>query len=376
MSVNHMSRRSTDHQYNIPAFQPNRHYIDHKKEYDDIIGEVLASENHILGKYTEQLEHEVAQRTNRKYAVAVITGTAALYIAIRAMRHLTKIETPKALSTNYTFAATPETALANRCILTVNDVDDYGHMQLNGNHNDFDLILPVHLFGNCMDYHKMKEFCGNSFVIEDSAQGFGASFDGIPCGSFGDISCLSFDNKKNLASFGQAGMILTNDEKIYSTVKRMRQHGGVNLNNYIGGTNGTIPEIFAATLLHRLNNYFDDEQIRRREIATKYENSFNSLPITRPKIDSHVTCVWQKYVIRHENRDNLIEYLRKKGIQANPAYGYTIDSCDFVEKNSVYSTDSPSSKIWASTSLTLPLYSELTNEEIDSIIDFTKGYLR
>lgn len=366
---------------NIKLFCPERHYISHKKEYDDIFGKVLSGNRHVLGKYTEELESQIAKRTNRKYAVAVITGSSALYIAFRAIRALNSMINPKVLSTNYTFAATPEAALQNNCSLYVNDIDRYAHMELECSSEEIDILYPVNLFGNCMNYDKVEEFCKRNYikyVIEDAAQSFGAYWNSRPSGSLGNISCLSFDNKKNLASFDQGGMLLTDDEDICIMLRKMRQHGETTLNkrNGNGGINGVMPELTSANLLYRLENFFDDEQNRRRDIAKRYIEGLASTPLILPEIDHKVIPVWQKFVIRTDNKHEFIDFLRCSGIESQPVYDYIISNCNFIEKDKVICRGEENSTKWSTSAVLLPMNPELTDDEIERVISVIHEYFK
>ena len=380
MSLTH--QKDLAQSYKIRAFTPERHYNLNKKDYDHYTSSVLSSSKHVLGKYTEELESVIAKYTGRRYAIATISGTSALDIAFRVIRILmghSRSEPIRALSTDYTFIATAEAILRNEMLLSVNDIDDHGHISLNQPNVNHEVLAPVQLFGDCLNFEEVESFAKNNsilYVVEDAAQSFGAIWKNRPSGSLGDISILSFDNKKNLASFGQGGMILTDSDIIAQFAKRLRQHGGIHMNHYIGSTNGVIPEIIAAHLLYRFHCHFQNDQKRRTEIANIYSSQLRDLPIILPKTRENVVHAWQKYVVLVENRTKLIASAKENGIELRPVYDYTISSLtELIEHSRVIKTSENLNAVyWSKRAVSIPINSELEDNEVEQVVDFLKGY--
>jgi len=228
------------------------------------------------------------------------------------------------------------------------------------------------MFGNILDYDKLHTIAtfwnpNNPItIIEDAAQSFGAKYRGKPSGSLGDISVLSFDPTKNLPNYGSGGMILTDNVDLATFCKDIRNNAKEEFS--VVGTNSRMSEADCAQLLVKLN-YFDQWQTRRQEIASYYiERLVQLVDPVQPGPD--VDHAWHKFVVRVPDRDRLQTYLLDHGVEtrihyARPLTDYeaAFDYFDFAREFFV------GARAHCIESLSLPIYPELTDAEVEYIAD-------
>lgn len=368
----------------IPFTGTQRQYKNLRNELLAIADQVWASGRHLDGACTLMLEEALAYRCGRKYAVAVNSGSQALIFAQRALKlpHSSKVMIPAV-----SFVATLNSVYEANNKPYIVDTDNQGLMDLTSLPDrmgvyQVNALMAVNLYGNMVDYNKLhvlSSFFGNINslpLIEDAAQSLGASYNGRPSGSFGDVSILSFDPMKNLNNYGSGGMLLTDDEEVYLHALGLRDNGKVT-RHVLTGTNSKISELDAAMLHHKLH-HFDQWQERRKEIADFY---INNLPkeIRTLEIADNVECAWHKFPVFYQHRDSLADHLKEAGIETKVHYatpladhlvfasagkspfdpGYA-DYDDFIGNVSRELCD---------TTLSLPIYPELTDEEVEYIVN-------
>ena len=319
----------------------------------------------------------MAARCHRQYAVAVNSGTQALIFAQEALG----LRDAKVMIPGVSFVATLNSVLmaGNRPVYC--DVDhnalldiesiDYA---LDGN---VDTIMYVNIFGNVLDYDKLlnvaRFFNDDVKIIEDAAQSFGATYNGIPSGKLGDVSVLSFDPTKNLGNYGSGGMILTDDHDVYQFCLALRDNGKI-LNHDFAGTNCKMSEADCAQMLVKLK-YFDTWQRRRAEIADYYaDNLTDWVDVLLP--NQGVEHAWHKFVLRTGNRSQMQGYLASKGIEtkihyAEPLFEHPV-GWDYID----YARDlMRGSSAHSQEALSLPIYPELTDFEVEHVVDSITSYL-
>jgi dTDP-4-amino-4,6-dideoxygalactose transaminase len=238
--------------------------------------------------------------------------------------------------------------------------------------------MYVNLFGNVLDQDRlisyMEVFSERKIpVIEDAAQSFGAYYQGVPSGKLGDVSCLSFDPTKNLNNYGSGGMILTDDPAIWELVADMRDNGKAN-EHIASGTNSKMSEADCAQMLVKLK-YFDSWQRRRAEIADFYiEHLTDWVDVLLPNQD--VEHAWHKFVIRTGSRSAMQGMLASKGIETKihyeqPLFEHPV-GWDYVD----YARDiMRGSTAHSKEALSLPIYPEMTDTEVELVIDSITAYL-
>jgi dTDP-4-amino-4,6-dideoxygalactose transaminase len=236
-------------------------------------------------------------------------------------------------------------------------------------------IIPVHLYGQAVEMQPVLDFARQHGlrVIEDASQAHGATYAGKPVGSFGDISCFSLYYSKNLGAYGEAGICLTNDEKLADTLSMLRDHGShIRYQHDILGVNARLDEIQAAVLRVKLR-YLDAWNDARQEHARVYTEQLQGHVVAVPVVQPPATHVYYVYVIQVEERDQFRQVLEQEGIATGihypipihlqPAcahYGYT--------RGMLPITEAVTERI-----VSLPMYAELTTEQIYHIVSTIKG---
>lgn len=363
--------------YTVPFFGIQRQYQTLREEILEVTDRVYASGQVLDGHYTNTFERHMAARCHRQYAVAVNSGTQALIFAQEALG----LRDAKVMIPGVSFVATLNSVLmaGNRPVYC--DVDhnalldiesiDYA---LDGN---VDTIMYVNIFGNVLDYDKLlnvaRFFNDDVKIIEDAAQSFGATYNGIPSGKLGDVSVLSFDPTKNLGNYGSGGMILTDDHDVYQFCLALRDNGKI-LNHDFAGTNCKMSEADCAQMLVKLK-YFDTWQRRRAEIADYYaDNLTDWVDVLLP--NQGVEHAWHKFVLRTGNRSQMQGYLASKGIEtkihyAEPLFEHPV-GWDYID----YARDlMRGSSAHSQEALSLPIYPELTDFEVEHVVDSITSYL-
>jgi dTDP-4-amino-4,6-dideoxygalactose transaminase len=368
----------------IPFTGTQRQYKNLRSDLLAIADHVWASGRHLDGPCTLKLEEALAHRCGRKYAVAVNSGTQALIFAQRALKlpYKSKVMIPAV-----SFVATLNSVYEAGNKPYIVDTDDQGLIDLTSLPDPMGVyqasaVMVVNLYGNMVDYNKvnfLSSFFGNIDdlpLIEDAAQSLGASYNGMPSGSFGDVSILSFDPMKNLNNYGSGGMLLTNNEEIYLHAHGLRDNGKVT-RHVLSGTNSKISELDAAMLYHKLQ-HFDQWQKRRKEIAEYYLANLPS-ELRTLKIADNVECAWHKFPVFYEHRSSLSDHLKEAGIETKVHYNTPL--ADYLVWNtagaSPFNPDyadydnfiGQSSRDLCNTTLSLPIYPELTNEEVEYIVN-------
>lgn len=231
-------------------------------------------------------------------------------------------------------------------------------------------ILVVHLYGQVSNMDEVVKLCGkyNLRLIEDCAQSHGAKFNGKMVGTFGDIGCFSFYPSKNLGAFGDAGAIVTNDEKISYDIRVFRNYGSEKrYYNKVIGANSRLDEIQAGLLRVRLKHMKEitDERV---SIAKRYSQELKNKLIKLPKIRENTDSVWHQYVIRTSERERLIEYLNKHEIGTIIHYPIPPHLAEAYEYLGFTNGYLPITELLAKEVLSIPMYNGMTNEEQEYVI--------
>ena len=359
----------------IPFFGVDRQYNDLREEILDVTDLVYASGQVLDGPRTKLFEQTIAKMTERKYAVAVNSGTQALIFALRALDDRIKLD--NVLIPSQSYIATVNSVLEAGHDPVFCDVDPVsGIMDLNTiplHSSNISAMMYVNLFGNILDQERLITYQeifadGKIPVIEDAAQSFGGYYRGVPSGKLGDISILSFDPTKNLNNYGSGGMILTDDPDHAEMCRSLRDNGKAFAHN-VTGTNSKMSEADCAQMLVKLN-YFDGWQARRAEIAEYYTTELDGYVELIP-IDPNVEHAWSKFVIHHHSRNILNIDLADKGIETKIHYSIPLhlNPVSYVN-NDVGILEG--AEQFSRTCLSLPIYPELEDYEVEYIVDAIK----
>lgn len=363
----------------ISFFGVDRQYISLKDEILDVTDKVLSTGKVLDGDYTFEFERAMAKRCQREYAISVNSCTQGLLFALQSRdpeRDIRGILIP-AIS----FVATLNTALLANEYVALCDVDFGGLMDLGAMRDSLrahvDTIMYANLWGNTVDYDRfrvMSEFFGSDdmFIIEDAAQSFGASYKGIPSGKMGTVSVLSFDPTKNLNNYGSGGMVLTDDAYIADCIRNFKDNGKSSGHEMLG-VNSKMSEVDCAQMLVKLD-YFDAWQRRRTEIANYYIDQFGTYVDILPTTEGTVHA-WSKFAFRVSSRSQLRQHLLFNGIDSKIHYSRAL----FDEVMGQGLLDPVVGSTWEASqftkeSLSLPIYPELTDGEVEHIAQTVKDF--
>ncbi len=363
-------------QFNIKFIGLNRLFQDHRDEYLEATEDVLSSGIAVGGPHIAAFEKTLREITNRKYAVSVASCTDALFFILNACG-IGKGD--EVITTSYSFIATASAILRTGAIPVFVDVDEHYHLDLEevkkAKTARTKAVLAVNLLGDCVNFPAFEEYCNNEslLLLEDAAQSLGARFGDVPSGKLGLASALSFSPMKTVPCFGIAGAIVTDDEEIFNTCNSLRRHGKVNESpaSVRLGYNSIVPADKAAQLNVTLK-YMNELQKRRGIVADRYIAGLSSSEnIITPLTRETVTHCWHKFMIRLPNRDELQKHLSNKGIQTQAHYKVPLPS------EPIFGDKDPGSytlaNTYSKTCLSLPIYAEIKNEEVDYIIQEIKA---
>ena len=357
----------------IPFNNVGRQYqqISHElwHEYD-----VVKSSGQLLnGPRLATFEDQMAIRCGREYAIATNSGTNAIHYVfdfiqrsreLRGMAREIGIAIP-----NFSFRSTRSCMEGRGTIIPVDVRQDNGLMDISSMfaHQPIDALMYVNLYGNMIDYSELvtvvRLFIDNpeAVVVEDACQSFGSTYEGKPSGGFGDFSVLSFDPTKNLGHAG-GGMILTDDHSSAAWLWEYIRNGNASTNH--PKVNSTISELDASALLVKLK-YFDQWQARRKEIAEYYNDNLDPAIITpNMTMTKGVESNWHKYVIMSNRRDSISSYLEEQQIETKIHYKMSLDAMVVVPE-----FGNMGARVMSNNVLSLPIYPELTDSEVERIVE-------
>ena len=341
---------------------------------------VLASGQLFLGPYTQRFEDAYARYCGTQHAIAVSNGTEALHLALRAAGIGPGDQVITAANT---FIATVEAIHQVGAEPILVDIDP----------RTFTLdraatarsvtprtraIIPVHLYGRLahMDDINALARTHDLLVIEDASQAQGATdARGRRAGSLGQVGCFSFYYAKNLGAYGEAGAITTSDPELDRRIRVLRSHGeSVRYHHDVMGYNGRADEIQCAVLDVKLP-YLDDWNAARRAHAARYDALLADLPLERPERIESGEHVYHQYVIRVPDRDRVRSALDAAGIATGIHYPIPIHLQPAAKFLGYARGDFPETERAAATILSLPMYPELTDVQIDAVATAVRGAL-
>lgn len=355
----------------------DRGFFQHQKEFEEKAIEVLRSGWYILGKEVSAFEEEFAAYTGAKYCVGLASGLDALWIAFRLLNigHGDEV-----LVQGNTYIASVMGITMNGATPVFIEPDDHFGMDVSKIEEKITektkAVLVTHLYGMASQMDKIVKICKKHDLrlIEDCAQSHGAYYGAKMTGTFGDVGCFSFYPSKNLGAFGDAGAIVTNDERLAKEFQIFRNYGSEKrYYNKVVGANSRLDELQAGLLRVRLKymNELTDEKVR---IANRYSEEIRNKKIRLPKLIENATCVWHQYVIRCEERDELIAYLNEKGIGTIIHYPIPPHLSEAYQYLGHKKGAFPITEHLADTVLSIPLYNGMTDEEQTYVINALNAF--
>ena len=350
----------------------DRGFYKYQKEFEDKAIEVLRSGWYILGKEVSAFEEEFAAYTGAKYCVGLASGLDALWIAFRLL-NIGKGD--EVLVQGNTYIASVMGITMNGAMPIFIEPDEHFGMDVDKIEKKITertkAILVTHLYGMASRMDRVVEICQkhNLRLVEDCAQSHGACFNGQMTGTFGDVGCFSFYPSKNLGAFGDAGAVVTNDERLAKEFKIFRNYGSEKrYYNKVVGVNSRLDELQAGLLRVRLP-HLDELTEEKVKIAQRYSAEIRNEKIKLPTLVEGATCVWHQYVIRCEERDQLINYLNSKEIGTIIHYPIPPHLAEAYQYLGHEEGFLPITEHLAKTVLSIPMYNEMTQEEQSYVIN-------
>ena len=363
--------------YEVRFVNYPRQYGLYKKEFDRVFEEIMSGGDFILRRHLEEFEKRIADYVGTKYAIGVNTGTDALYLSARALGFGPGDEI---ITVSHTFVATVGAIV--QCGGTPVLVDITNDFNIDVDQIEVAItprtkgIIPVHLNGHACNMDKIMEIAKkyDLRIIEDAAQALGAQFKGRRCASFGDAGIFSFYPAKVLGTAGDGGMVCTNDDVLARKIKAYRDNGRVESVEVVEcfGWCTRLDNLHAA-ILNMKFNYFEQWIKRRRMIARMYDEGLSNIPglIPHPKSNSDYFDVYQNYVIRTERRDALATHLQKSGVEVLISWRVPTHQQKALGLGHFAL---PMTELISAEVLSLPIYPELADEEVEVVIEAVKHF--
>jgi len=407
----------------IPLLDLNAQYESIKDEVKDAIDEVLENQNFIMGDQVQKFETDINSYIGSNFAYGCASGSDALLLALMAI----DIEPGDyVLTSPFTFFATAGAISRLGAIPIFIDIEydsfnidptkiraflegkDKLSQRINTPLDKIKAIIPVHLYGQMADMDPIMEIANEYelYVIEDAAQSIGARYKGKSAGTIGDFGCFSFFPSKNLGAYGDAGLITVKDSSLAEKVDVLRLHGArPKYHHKFVGINSRLDTIQAAVLQVKLK-YLDQWSEQRNIIAKTYNELFTShnLAGSQPTCSaecSHlgsVNCgisndkvilpvevnspsesqnrhIYHQYTLRVKNRDELSEFLKEKGIGNAVYYPKPLHLQECFSDLGYTSYDCPIAVCASEQAISLPIFPELKNDDIDGVVNIITDFL-
>ncbi len=360
----------------IQVASPLAQYVTHRDAIQSALLRVMESGTYILGDEVETFERAFAEYCGAAHAVGVGSGTDALIIALRA---LDVGPGDDVVTVSHTAVATVAAVLATGATPVLVDVDpefytiDPAHIE-DALTSRTKAVVAVHLYGQTADMASIMEIATRRGirVVEDCAQAAGARYGDRRVGTLGDIGCFSFYPTKNLGAIGDGGMITTADAALAARVRRIRQYGwDESRESDEIGVNSRLDPLQAAILNVKLP-HLNAENARRSAIAAAYDRGLAGFDVTVPAMRPNTQHAYHLYVIACEERDALAKHLA--GAQIGSAVHYPVPvhlQRGYAERVVVPKRGLPISTSLAQRILSLPIYPELRDSEVDYVIAST-----
>ena len=369
----------------VPLLDLKAQYAQIRDKIESAIREVVESQHFILGPKVTELENVVAHYSQTHHAIGVSSGTDALLIALMALDISPGDEV---ITTPYSFFATAGVIARLGAQPVFVDIDPKTYNidpALIGAAvtQKTRVIMPVHLFGQMADMTPIMELAAQKdvYVIEDAAQAIGAEYhDGRRAGSIGHIGCFSFFPSKNLGSFGDAGMVVTNDQKIADKIHQLRVHGAEPkyYHKIIGG-NFRIDALQAAVLTVKMN-YLDSWTEARQKNAAEYNRLFRDAglheKIGLPQALDSYRHIYNQYIIRVPERDKLMQYLKAHHVGCEVYYPVPLHNQECFSYLNYEHGEFPHAEKAAEETLAIPIYPELTTEQKSYVVEQIRAFYK
>ena len=360
------------HSQHVPLVDLQAQYQTIKQDILAAIETALDGMQLFLGPQQLAFEQEFAAYCDCRYGISLSNGTDALVLALRACGIGLGDEV---ITVANTFIATVEAISIVGATPVFVDIDP-GSYTLDWRQLESALtprtraIIPVHLYGHPAEMGPIMEFARahELRVIEDASQAQGTRYNGQRVGGFGDVACFSLYLSKNLGAYGEAGICVTNDEKLAETLRLLRDHGSrVRYQHEIIGTNARMDEIQAAILRVKLP-HLEQWNDARRVHARAYDEQLGGLVEQLPVVKAWAESVYYVYVVQVEDRDRFREVLQREGIATGIHYPIPIHLQPACTRCGYKAGALPITEAVTRRIVSLPMYPELTGEQIERVV--------
>ncbi len=357
----------------IPLVDLKAQYQSIQPEIDAAMQRVVGNTTFILGQEVAEFEKNFASFCHAQYCVGTDSGTAALHLALLILGVQPGDEV---ITTTHTFIATTEVASVIGARPVFVDIDPRTY-NLDPNLVERAItprtraIIPVHLYGQPAEMDPILDIARrhNVRVVEDAAQAHGAEYRGRRAGTLGDVACFSFYPSKNLGAYGDAGALVTNDAELAARARLLRNHGRTDkYAHQVIGYGYRLDALQAAILGAKLP-HLEAWNARRRALAVRYDELLRDSDVVTPYVPPHITPVYHIYCVRSKTRDVLRERLKARGIETGIHYPIPLHLQPAYEGLGHRVGDFPQAEGAASEILSLPLYPELTEGQVEQVVE-------
>lgn len=363
----------------VPFIDLVAQYQTIRDEVRSTVDQVFETQQFVLGEEVELLEEEIAAYCDARYAIGCASGTDAIVLSLLALGIGPGDEV---ITSPFTFFATAGAIHRVGAVPKFVDIDPVTYnldpelveQEIN---DKTKAIMPVHIFGQCADMESLWRLSvrHNLPIIEDACQAIGAEYRGRRAGVLGTVGCFSFFPTKNLGGAGDGGIITTDDAEIAARLKRLRVHGDVGGYNHVEvGFNSRLDSLQAAVLRVKLR-HLDSWSDARGENARAYNEMFRSRNLLS-SIDTPVVAADQRHVynqytlrVRGGRRDEVMKHLRANGVGCAVYYPIPLHMQKCFDYLGCQPNDFPESNRAAQEVLSLPIFSELTEEQLLRVAD-------
>jgi len=362
----------------VPLLDLKEQFLTIKEEVMAALEQVLETCEFILGPNVSAFEQEIAEYLGVKHAIGVGNGTDALVLIFDALGIGPGDEV---ITSPYTFFATAECVSrlgAKPVFVDINPItltiDPEKLEQAITTRTK--AVIPVHIFGRAVDMPRIMDIASRHdlFVVEDACQSIGGEIEGKKLGTFGNAGAFSFFPTKNLGAYGDGGLVVTDDDELAERVRMLRAHGSkVKYHNELIGYNSRLDEMQAAVLRVKLR-HLNEWDSRRREIALEYNKLLKDLPLQLPDPGDKGEHVFHLYTILTDNREELRAYLKSRGVETGVYYPTPLHLQPAYADLGYRRGDFPVSESACERNLSLPMYPDLTDEQIHYVAETLRGF--
>jgi dTDP-4-amino-4,6-dideoxygalactose transaminase len=366
-------------------------FIDLKAQFETIRDEISVAMAQVLessafagGPFVERFETEFAQSCQCKHAVGLGSGTEAIWLALLALGigHGDEV-----ITVPNTFIATAEAISFCGAQPLFVDIDEQTYNMDPQRLNDYlkrrffhqtsrpapwpKVVIPVHLFGQMADMDPIVEIAKayELFVVEDACQAHGAEYKGRPAGSIGDLGCFSFYPGKNLGAYGEAGAVVTDDADLADKIRLLRDHGQpVKYHHAVVGWNARMDGLQGAVLGVKLRHLAAWNESRRKNARTYNALLTDTVGIKIPREAAYARHVYHVYAIRTKQREALMRALVEKDIHCGIHYPIPVHLQRAYQGLHLREGTFPIAELCASEFLSLPMFPELSKEQIEYVV--------